>query len=394
MPSLTWRRNGLDGCCRVCLCRCVWARERRRRRKRGGGWGGRGEEFVSRQAHHPRGPPVNSGGQTISLIEFNPGSLQEACRLVAPLGMERAGGGGGSGSGGEGKSACIDGMMRRMRGGGRGGEGGAWAATTSRQERTQSSGRKVVAKNNDKRSVKGWRLHSGGGSKTQEARRNGSQLRFCMITAKTSFASGNRIQTCSRPVWLPSRNKPSLLPAAEIKDLLLDALLIYIWGWGPIMSHFHKHLVVHKEQAQIGPHERSLLNGKLLLVHLIRSLKCRVLCQKWWQNGSLPWCEKECASLVCAPHKILCITFQVIKPFLGLWRERERKLVKNKRADLRLGVLRLIGRWSLLANTQWSVIGQWSQKRQIRCCELIYYSARFPSLSPSFSLCLLVCFRY
>lgn len=80
------------------------------------------------------------------------------------------------------------------------------------------------------------------------------------------------------------------------------------------MSHFHKHLVVHKEQAQIGPHECSLLIATLLLVHLIRRLKSHVLCQKWRQNGSLPRCE-ECASLVYALHKI---TFQVIKPFLGL----------------------------------------------------------------------------
>lgn len=43
---------------------------------------------------HPRSPRVNSGGQTISLIEFNPGSPQEASRLVAPLSMERFGGGG------------------------------------------------------------------------------------------------------------------------------------------------------------------------------------------------------------------------------------------------------------------------------------------------------------
>lgn len=57
------------------------------RRRRGGD--------VSRQAYHPRSPPINSGGQTISLIEFNPGSPQEARRLVAPLGMERVGGGGG-----------------------------------------------------------------------------------------------------------------------------------------------------------------------------------------------------------------------------------------------------------------------------------------------------------
>lgn len=84
----------------------------------GGGGEERGEGFVSRHAYHPRGPPVNSGGQTISLIEFNPGSPQEARRLVAPLGMERAGGGGSGG--GAGKSACIDGTMRRTRGGGRG----------------------------------------------------------------------------------------------------------------------------------------------------------------------------------------------------------------------------------------------------------------------------------
>lgn len=101
----------------VAGCVCVSVCER-------GRGGGRGEGFVGRHAYHPRGPPVNSGGQTISLIEFNPGSPQEARRLVAPLGMERAGGGGGGGGGG-GKSACIDGMMRRTRGGGRGGEGGA-----------------------------------------------------------------------------------------------------------------------------------------------------------------------------------------------------------------------------------------------------------------------------
>lgn len=69
----------------------------RERRRRGGD--------VNRQAYHPRSPPVNSGGQTISLIEFNPGSPQEARRLVAPLGMERVGGGGGGG-----KCAGIDGM--------------------------------------------------------------------------------------------------------------------------------------------------------------------------------------------------------------------------------------------------------------------------------------------
>lgn len=105
----------------VAGCVCVGVCERGREGGGGGGGAGHGEGFVSRHAYHPRGPPVNSGGQTISLIEFNPGSPQEARRLVAPLGMERAGGGGSGG----GKSACIDGMMRRMRGGGRGGEGGA-----------------------------------------------------------------------------------------------------------------------------------------------------------------------------------------------------------------------------------------------------------------------------
>lgn len=53
---------------------------------------GRWEGGVSRQAYHPRSPPVNSGGQTISLIEFNPGSPQEARRMVALLSMERVGG--------------------------------------------------------------------------------------------------------------------------------------------------------------------------------------------------------------------------------------------------------------------------------------------------------------
>lgn len=48
-----------------------------------------------RQTYHPQSPPVNSGGQTISLIEFNPASPQEAQRLVAPLSMERVGGGAG-----------------------------------------------------------------------------------------------------------------------------------------------------------------------------------------------------------------------------------------------------------------------------------------------------------
>lgn len=51
------------------------------------GWGD-----VGRQTYHPRSPPVNSGGQTISLIEFNPASPQEAPRLVAPFCMERVGG--------------------------------------------------------------------------------------------------------------------------------------------------------------------------------------------------------------------------------------------------------------------------------------------------------------
>lgn len=61
---------------------------------------------VSSQAYHPRSPPVNSGGQTISLIEFNPGSPQEARRLVAPLSMERVGGGGG------GSCVHVDGMRK------------------------------------------------------------------------------------------------------------------------------------------------------------------------------------------------------------------------------------------------------------------------------------------
>lgn len=62
--------------------------------------------------------------------------------------------------------------------------------------------------------VKGWRMWTGeGGRGRQEARdkrrkRNGSQLRFCMITAKTSFASGNGIQTCSGSVWLPTKKAP------------------------------------------------------------------------------------------------------------------------------------------------------------------------------------------
>lgn len=70
-----------------------------------GGGGG-----VTRQTYHPRSPPVYSRGQTISLIEFNPGSPQEARRLVAPLSMERVGGGGGGGGGGE--RVCIDRMRR------------------------------------------------------------------------------------------------------------------------------------------------------------------------------------------------------------------------------------------------------------------------------------------
>lgn len=45
----------------------------------------------------------------------------------------------------------------------------------------------------------------GGGarSKRREARgeRTGSQLRFCTITGKTSFASGNGIQTCASFDW-------------------------------------------------------------------------------------------------------------------------------------------------------------------------------------------------
>lgn len=58
---------------------CEW-------RKGGGG-------NVRKQTYHPRSPPVNSGGQTISLIEFNPASPQEAPRPAAPLCMERLGGG-------------------------------------------------------------------------------------------------------------------------------------------------------------------------------------------------------------------------------------------------------------------------------------------------------------
>lgn len=71
----------------VCVCRCVCVSVSER------------EEEGRQQTYHPRSPPVNSGGQTISLIEFNPGSPQEARRLVAPLSMERAGGGGGGGGG-------------------------------------------------------------------------------------------------------------------------------------------------------------------------------------------------------------------------------------------------------------------------------------------------------
>lgn len=56
--------------------------------------------------------PVKSGGQTISLIEFNPGSRQEAPRVVAPLSIERVGRGGG---------ALMDGV------------GGALSSMTSRQ---------------------------------------------------------------------------------------------------------------------------------------------------------------------------------------------------------------------------------------------------------------------
>lgn len=99
----------------VAGCVCVGVCERGRGGRGGGRGGGRRKGFVSRHAYHPRGPPVNSGGQTISLIEFNPGSPQEARNLVAPLAMETADGGGG------GKSACIDGMMR---GGGRVGRAG------------------------------------------------------------------------------------------------------------------------------------------------------------------------------------------------------------------------------------------------------------------------------
>ena len=53
-----------------------------------------------------------------------------------------------------------------------------------------------------------------------EAKRNGSQLCFCMITAKTSFASGNEIQTRSAD---SDQKKPSLSLAAEIKGLLLKS---------------------------------------------------------------------------------------------------------------------------------------------------------------------------
>lgn len=56
---------------------------------------------------------------------------------------------------------------------------------------------------------------------------------------------------CRAEIW------PPLLPAAEIKDLLLDGPpMIYIRD--PVASHFHKHLVVHKEQAssqEIGRYE-------------------------------------------------------------------------------------------------------------------------------------------
>lgn len=44
-------------------------------------------------------PPVNSGGQTISLIEFNPSSPQEAGGLAASVGTGRFGSGGGGGGG-------------------------------------------------------------------------------------------------------------------------------------------------------------------------------------------------------------------------------------------------------------------------------------------------------
>ncbi len=91
-------------CVCVCVCVCVCEEE-----EEGGD--------VGRQTYHPRSPPVNSGGQTISLIEFNPASPQEAPRLVAPLSMERVGEGGGGG----GKRVCvcvymrIDRMRRRRR---------------------------------------------------------------------------------------------------------------------------------------------------------------------------------------------------------------------------------------------------------------------------------------
>lgn len=55
-------------------------------------WGGEG---IQQAGLSSMMPPVKSGGQTISLIEFHPGSRQEAPRVVAPLSIERVGRGGG-----------------------------------------------------------------------------------------------------------------------------------------------------------------------------------------------------------------------------------------------------------------------------------------------------------
>lgn len=56
---------------------------------------GGGGEGIQQAGLSSMMPPVKFGGQTISLIEFNPGSQQEAPRVVAPLSIERVGRGGG-----------------------------------------------------------------------------------------------------------------------------------------------------------------------------------------------------------------------------------------------------------------------------------------------------------
>lgn len=128
---------------------------------------GRWEGGVSRQAYHPRSPPVNSGGQTISLIEFNPGSPQEARRLVALLSMERVGGGGG------GSCVHVDGMRR------------AFAGPKS-QHGEEKRTRGVVEDNNGEKNRQqrlSWLRGEGRrGDKGQEAREMEASCSFQQVT--------------------------------------------------------------------------------------------------------------------------------------------------------------------------------------------------------------------